>query len=155
MHTRLALVFVAALMLGSGLAAQKPDADVEALTRSFEQAFNKGDAKGIAALVTKDAVQLTPDGRFLTGQTSIEEHHAKLFGGPAKGARLTLKPSHAQDVTSDVRVSEGTYQVAGAEITGSGRYVNTLVRQGGQWRLAAIVVVPDSTQKPEMKPAVQ
>jgi hypothetical protein len=33
---------------------------------------------------------------------------------------------------------------------GAGRYVNTVLRQGGQWRLAGVVVVPDATgmQKP-------
>ena len=132
-------------------AAQKPDADIEALTRSFEQAFNRADAKGVAALYTKDAVQLTPDGQLLTGQAAIEQHHAKLFAGSAKGAKLALKPGRTHEVTSDVRISEGTYQVTGGSMPGTGRYVNTLVRQGGQWRLASVVVVP-ATQKPEARP---
>ena len=155
MHRRLAIVLAAAVALGSAMGAQKLDGDIEALTRSFEQAFNKGDSKGVAALYTKDAVQLTPDGQFLTGQPAIEKHHATVFGTTAKGAKLTLKPGRVQEVTSDVRISEGTYQVTGGTMPGTGRYVNTLVRQGGQWRLASVVVVPDAggAQKPGMKPA--
>lgn len=156
MHRRLALAVatVVVTLWGPALAAQKPDADIQALTRSFEQAFNKGDAKAVAALFTKDALQLPPDGQLLTGQAVIEQHHAKLFAGPAKGARLTLTPGRAQELTSDVRVAEGTYEVTGGSIPGTGRYVNTLLRQGGQWRLASVVVVPDSPEKPGMKPAV-
>ena len=151
MRRRLALVIAAAVVtLAPALAAQKPDADMEALTRSFEQAFNKGDAKAIAALFTKEAMQLAPDGQLLTGQSAIEQHHAKVFGGPAKGARLALKPGRTQEVTSDVRITEGTYQVTGGTMPGSGRYMNTLLRQGGQWRLAGVVVVPDmGPQKPD------
>ena len=150
MHRYFALVCATAVVLGSVLTAQKPDADIEALSRTFEQAFNKGDAKAVAALFTKDAMQLTPDGQLLTGQASIEQHHMKVFGGPAKGARLSLRPGRVQEVTSDVRISEGTYQVTGGGMPGNGRYVNTLVRQGGAWRLAGVVVVPDTggTQKP-------
>jgi uncharacterized protein (TIGR02246 family) len=150
MHRRLALAIAAIVTLGSALAAQKPDADIEALTRNFEQAFNKGDAKALAGLYTKDAVQLTPDGQFLTGQAAVEQHHAKVFGGPAKDAKLTLKLGRTQEVTPDVRISEGTYEVTGGTMPGTGRYVNTVARQGGQWRLASVVVVPDATgtQKP-------
>jgi uncharacterized protein (TIGR02246 family) len=150
MRSPLALVIAAVVTLGSTLVAQKPDVDIEALTRNFEQAFNTGDAKALAALYTKEAVQLAPDGQFLTGQTAIEQHHAEVFGGPAKGAKLTLKPGRTQEVTPDVRISQGTYQVTGGTMPGTGRYVNTVLRQGGQWRLAGVVVVPDATgmQKP-------
>ena len=153
MRRMTSLAVVAVLALAVPVLAQKPDADVEALTRNFEQAFNKGDAKGIAALFVKNAVQLTPDGLLLTGQAAIEQHHAKMFGGPAKGAKLAITPGRTQEVAPDVRIFEGTYQVTGGSIPGSGRYVNTLVRQGGQWRVASVVLVPDSTQKPGMKPA--
>jgi len=52
-----------------------------------------------------------------------------------------------------VRIIEGTYEVTGGKMPGSGRYVNTLVREGGQWRLASVVVLPDTggTQGPGTK----
>ena len=144
MHKRIALLIVALIGFGSAAAAQKPDADVEALTRSYEQAFNKGDAKALSALYAKDAVRLGPEGQLMNGQAAIEKNYTTAFGGAAKGARLTLQPGRVQEVTSDVRISEGTYQVTGGSMPGSGRYVNTLVRQGGQWRLASVVVVPQT-----------
>lgn len=86
---------------------------------------------------------------MLTGQAAIEEHHAKVFEGSAKGAKLAMKPGRTHGVATDVRISEGAYQVSGGSMPGSGRYVNTVVRQGGQWRLASVVVVPNlATQKP-------
>lgn len=150
MHERIALLIAAIVALSSVSAAQKPDAEIDALTRTYEQAFNKGDAKALAVLYVKDAVRLGPDGQLLTGQAAIEKQYGTAFGGDAKGAKLTLNPGRVQEVTSDVRIAEGTYQVTGGSMPGSGRYVNTLVRQGGQWRLASVVVVPQAggTGKP-------
>jgi len=78
------------------------------------------------------------------GQASIEQGFMRAFGGTAKGVRLALKPGRTIEVSSDVRISEGTYHTTGGTAPGHGRYVNTLVRQGGQWRLASVVAVPDS-----------
>ena len=38
---------------------------------------------------------------------------------------------------------EGTYEVAGGKLPQRGRYVNTVVRQGGLWRLVSVVTVPE------------
>ncbi len=144
MHKRTVLLVVVLIGLGSAAAAQKPDADMEALTRTYEQAFNKGDAKALSALYTKDAVRLGLEGQLANGQAAIEKNYTTAFGATAKGAKLTLKPGRVQEVTSDVRITKGTFQVTGGSMPGNGRYVNTVVRQGGPWRLASVVAVPQA-----------
>lgn len=142
-------VVVAAIAVSGmsvGLTAQKADADTEAFTRQYEQAFNKGDAKALAALHTTETVRLGADGELLHGRAAVEKHMGQTFGGPAKGARLSLRPGRVQNVTPDVRVIEGTFEVSGGSMGPlRGRYVNTLVRQEGQWRLASVTAVPESS----------
>jgi uncharacterized protein (TIGR02246 family) len=151
MPKRLALVIAVAVTLVSALAAQKPDADIEALTRQYEEAFNKGDAKALAALHTEDAIRVGANGELAVGRAAIEKQLSSALAGPVKGAKLTLRPGRVQNVTSDVRIVEGRFETTGGSSpTPRGRYVNTLVRQGGQWRAASVVLVPDtsSTAKP-------
>jgi uncharacterized protein (TIGR02246 family) len=130
------LVTVSALV-----SAQKPDADVAKLTARYEAAFNKGDAKAVAALYTEEGTRLGPDGSFLKGRALIEKMYAAGFVGPLKGVQLTLTPASSQVLTPDVQVTEGTYSATGTTPL-KGRYVNTIVRKGGQWLLASVVTIP-------------
>jgi hypothetical protein len=49
-------------------------------------------------------------------------------------------------VDADTYIGEGTYQVSGGSVPAgtptSGQYLNTMVRQGGAWRIAASAVMP-------------
>jgi uncharacterized protein (TIGR02246 family) len=124
------------------ISAQKPDPDAVKLTAEYEAAFNKGDAKAIGALYTEEGTRLGPDGSFLKGRAAIEKAYATGFaGGVLKGAKLTLTHSSSNVVTADVKVLEGTYTATGA-VPLKGRYINTVVRKGGQWLLASVVTIP-------------
>jgi uncharacterized protein (TIGR02246 family) len=147
MHKQIALLVVAFVGVGSALVAQKSEADVKALTQQYEQAFNKGDAKAVAALYATDAFRLDPQGMFHAGREAIQKHYVTGFEGPMKGTKLSLRPGRTQNLPGDVILAEGSYQLTGAaEGPPSGRYLNTLVRQDGQWRLASVAVVPDTTK---------
>jgi uncharacterized protein (TIGR02246 family) len=142
MPTRIASIAAVVLALCSTVAAQKADPDAQKLASQYEAAFNNADVKAVAALYTADAVRLGPDGQFITGRSAIEQSYVAGFAGPLKGAKLTLTPGHALTVTPDVKVIEGTFSVAAA-MPIKGRYVNTIVRQSGQWRLASVTTRPD------------
>ena len=132
-------------------APQTPAAEtgVMQLARSYEQAFNKGDVKTIALLYTADALRITPAGQFLTGRAAIENSYVEAFGGPFKGARLSLQPGVTRPLTSDVALIEGTFEVTGAGAPVRGRYVNTAVRQGDAWKLASVVTVMEAGGPPK------
>ena len=142
MHTRIAAFAVVALALSIVTAAQKADADVQKIVSAYEAAFNKGDAKAVAAMYTADALRVGPDGLLVTGRKEIEQSYVTAFGGALKGAKLSLTTGRTVNVTPDVKIIEGTFDVAGTAPV-KGRYVNTLVRQGGQWLLASVNARPD------------
>ena len=141
----LSIAAMLALGLAGTVSAQKPDAEMQKLTEQYAAAVNKGDAKAVAALYTADAVRLGPDGQVVTGQAAIEKQHATAMAGPQKGAKLTLRHGRAHTVTPDVAIIEGSYELTGGAAPVKGRYMNTVVRQGGQWRLASVVAVPDTS----------
>jgi uncharacterized protein (TIGR02246 family) len=143
MHRRIvALAAVVLLVTSAPVAAQSP-AEVQKVTDQYNAAFNKGDSKAVAALYTADALRVTPDGRLLAGRAAIEKEYVTAFSGPNKGGKLTLQPGKSISVTADVAVFEGLYEVTGGKMPAKGRYVNTLVKQGGEWRLAAVTTIPE------------
>jgi uncharacterized protein (TIGR02246 family) len=122
--------------------AQKSDPALEQLSKDFEAAFNKGDAKALAALYTADAFHLAPNNQVLHGRAAIEKFYVTSFADATKPPTLSLQPGRTQMLTSDVALTEGTYELVGAAVT-KAIYVLTMVRQGEQWRLASVVPVPD------------
>ena len=42
-----------------------------------------------------------------------------------------------------MKIMEGRFTVSGERAPLKGRYVNTIVRQGGTWLLASVVTIPD------------
>lgn len=135
---RLAACLTALLAVTAWAAAQQPDPAIEKVARTYEAAFNKGDAKAVAALHTADAVRMFPDGQVITGRTGIEQAYAAALAGELKGAKLTIGAGQVQKLSADVITSTGTYEVVGGKTPAKGRYLNTLKREGGQWLLATV-----------------
>ena len=123
-------------------AARNVDPAAEQVIKQYEAAFNKQDAKALAALYVDNAARLGPDNQVLMGRTAIEGFYVSTFAG-TKPPTLTLRLGRTQMVTPDVAVTEGTFEAAGTTVT-KGIYVVTLVRQSGQWKLASVVPVPDA-----------
>jgi uncharacterized protein (TIGR02246 family) len=143
MHRRTALVGVAMLLVGvMASSAQSPAAEIQKVADQYVAAYNKGDAKALAALYTADALRLGAEGQLVTGRAAIEQYHGKNLAGPFKGTKLIVHSGKTQSLTADVAVSEGTYEITGGPAPAKGRYQNTLLRQDGQWRLASVVIVP-------------
>ena len=109
------------------------------LTRDYEIAFNKGDAKALAALYTEDAVRLGPDNRMLRGRAAIQQFYVQDVGSGTT-PKLTIRPARTRLLRDDVAVLEGAYELADG--TG-GVYVITALQERGEWRMAAVVPVPD------------
>jgi uncharacterized protein (TIGR02246 family) len=124
-----------------------PQAEFQKVADAFIAAWGKGDAKGIAALHTKDAVRISGTGDpAAVGTAAIEQALAAALSGPYKGTTLSIKQNQYQRVTADTYVGEGTYEVSGGSMPAGtptrGQYLNTMVREGGRWRIAASAVMP-------------
>jgi uncharacterized protein (TIGR02246 family) len=75
---------------------------------------------------------------------AIEQFYTQNFAGPAKGTTLVVNQGQTQSIGNDVRVQEGTWRLTGGKDgPQAGRYLNTMVRQDGTWRLAALATIPD------------
>lgn len=121
-------------------AAQKSDSALDQIVKDYQAAFNKGDAKALAALYSENGVRLGLKNDVLHGRAAIEQFYVASFGG--KPGTLSVRPVWTPMITPDVAVLEVRYEMAG--VTGiHGVYVMTVVRQGGQWRFASVVAVPD------------
>ena len=137
-----------ALLMSSGPSVRAQagvDTEFKKLVDDFVQAWNKGDAKGVAALHTTDAIRLNTDGTVAAGRAEIEKGMATAFAGPMKGGRLMVTEGKRSQVTTDVYVGEGTYEVTGGApappgMTNKGHYVNTVVRQNGRLLIASSAV---------------
>jgi uncharacterized protein (TIGR02246 family) len=97
--TNFFMPFVMTLFLGlsSLLSHADPAADVKASYATWDQAFNKGDAKALAALYAEDALFLPATHDVITGRSDIEKFFASLFGMGVKGHKLELIQASGND----------------------------------------------------------
>lgn len=141
------VVFMSAVVLafGTAVAGQQTDPEVQKVLDEYQQAWNSGDAKALAAVYTQEAIRIGADGQPIVGRDAIEKSFAKNFAGPWKGTELTLRAGRMATVTPDVRLQEGTYEITGMSGgPAKGRFLNTIVRQGNRWRIASVAAIPDT-----------
>ena len=139
-----AIVAVLILVPCVHAAGQESNPDIQKLVEQLQAAFNTGDAKAIAALHTTEALRIGSTGGFFRGRAAIQKDAAETFAGRYKGMKLVLHPGRTQMLTPEVAVIEGTFEVTGGSAPIRGRYPNTLLREGGQWRIASAVNVRDT-----------
>ena len=145
MKTLVAGVLAVVMLAGAGASARQADPDLDSLLQQYQAAWAKGDAKSLAALYSQNAVRMQPTGAPLVGRAAIEKFFVDSFAGAWKGTKLSLKAGGTQRVSADVRIQDGTFEVSGGTGAPSrGRYLNTVVREGGQWKLASVAPVPDT-----------
>src|SRR5262249_52813993 len=106
-------VAVPLLLAGGSSVAPKNDKgkakDGDAIferARAFVAAFDKGDAKAVAAFWTKDGDYTDQTGKHLKGRAEIQKAFAGLFA-ENKGARLRLDSKALRFVTADVALEDG------------------------------------------------
>ena len=128
------------------------DEDLKKLADDFTRAWTKGDANALAGFHTQDAIRIPGDGQVVTGRAAIERNFSQGLSGPWKGSTLTITPGTSRQLTPDVSVGEGRFQITGGTpppgAATTGQYLNTYVRQGGRWQIAtsAIILPPATTR---------
>jgi uncharacterized protein (TIGR02246 family) len=141
----LGCIVALALVAGSSAGAQQKDAELDKLVQQYVAAWNKADAKALTALYADNAMRTGPTDVVVVGKAELEKYYQNSFADAAKGTTLTVTQGRAQTVSPDVRLQEGTWQTTGGKDGPMrGRYLNTMVRVDGAWRIASVVSIADT-----------
>lgn len=116
-------------------------AEMDQLQSAWKQAYEAGNAAGVAALYTDDAVYLAPYNDAIHGRAAIEARFAEQMG--MMSGRITIERTDYGG-SGDLSYGIGTYavemQMEGAEapMTENGKYI-TLAKRGadGSWKIYA------------------
>jgi len=127
---------------GSPARAAESDPQEAAITKTaeaFVEAFQKGDAKAVAAFWTQDGDYVDLTGRVRNGRPAIEKDFADLFA-ENKGLKLRIEIASLKFPTTDTAVEDGTTAVLAPDGTAPSRarYSNFFVKKDGQWLLASV-----------------
>src|SRR5580765_6750929 len=121
-------------------AAPQTDADRDAILKSaqnFADAYNKGDAKAIAAMWTENGECRDASGRTLLGRGAIEKAFADAIKANT-GSKMEVLVRTIRFPAKDMAVEEGMLRQSRntKDLPVTTAYVAVHIREGGQWRIA-------------------
>ena len=159
---RSAMIWMAAVALAVGLSARpasaadpidnaKEEAAIQKTAEEFAEAFDKGDAKALAAFFTEDGDMIDQEGHQVKGRKAIEDLYAKLFA-ETKGAKLHITITSLRVARPDLALEDGLTEVTSPDggLPSAARYTVVHVKQEGKWLLEsvreAIAVPPNNAE---------
>jgi uncharacterized protein (TIGR02246 family) len=116
--------------------------DEAAIRRVLEErnaAYNKHDAKAIAAVYAADVDLVTGTGRYLAGRAEVERYYAESFNGVDKNATVETENSKVRFLTGDVATLDIDGVVVG-RTDGTARNHATwiFVKRNGKWTVVSV-----------------
>jgi uncharacterized protein (TIGR02246 family) len=131
-------ILFSALCLFASVAAQAQEkGEIEKLNVRFAEFFNNGDAAGVAAMYTEDAVVLPPGAGIVKGRTNIQafwQRTAETLGDVTL-TTLDVKPLGGTAARETGYFSLKTKTSQPQEVTG--KYIVIWEKVGGEWKLSA------------------
>jgi uncharacterized protein (TIGR02246 family) len=111
--------------------------------QAFVEAFEKGDAKAVAAFWADDGDYVDVNGRHLQGRSAIENAFKDFFA-ENKGFKLRIDVNSVRFVTPDTAIEDGITSVIAPDGTppNQTRYTNVHVIKDGQWVLQSVREAP-------------
>ena len=138
MRTILATTVAAlALTWGAALAADDAKKIAQDVTDKWVAAYNAGDAKGVAALYTEDALFSNAGAKdFMKGQSAIEQN---IAAGIKQGWKISVVLQEARMEPNGTLTAAGEYTFTGSGPTEgkklSGHYGTADVKTGNDYRI--------------------
>jgi uncharacterized protein (TIGR02246 family) len=125
------------------------DADmaaISALTQKVVAAWAYHDADTFASVFTDDGTMILA-GVYCEGRDEVRAHMAQAFEGPYKGTQVTGKPIRLRSLGPDTAIllsQGGVLEPGETEVSPDSaiRASWLVIRQDGQWRLAAYQNTP-------------
>lgn len=111
---------------------------IRAAVDSYVNAYNRGDAKAVAAHWSESGEWISPTGQRFHGRAAIEKQLSAQFR-ESKGVRIEVSGLSIRLVSADVAVEEGTVRVLRPAATPiESTYLAIHVKKGGQWKLDSV-----------------
>lgn len=124
---------------------------IEQTDRAWEQAFNGGDAAGVAGLYTDDGRLLAPNSDIVQGRQNIQQAvQAFIDAGLKNIAFTTVDVGVSGDLAYEIGHYSLDIQAPGAQhpVTDQGKYVIVVRKQpDGSWKILADIF---NTSQPAM-----
>ena len=117
-------------------------ADDEAAIRhaidSYVEAYNRADAKAVAAHWGESAEWTNPSGETFVGRAAIEKAMAEVFA-ESEDTKIEVLDPKIRFATPDVAIEEGNVRVTSpGEPTTESTYIAVHVKQDGAWKLNTV-----------------
>lgn len=117
-----------------------PDvAAIRAASELFVAAFNKQDAKAVAALWTEDGEYVDDTGRVLVGRAAIEKDYQDFFG-TNPGAKIQITIDSVRLLSRDTAIEDGHAAVVSPKGDAGqfAKYTVVHAKVGDQWLMASV-----------------
>ena len=116
--------------------------DLEAIldqAKSFVKAFNKGDAKAIAALWAPEGEYIDDAGQRHVGHDAIENCYAELFSSNSN-VKIQVMVDSMRMLGDNVAIEDGRASIdpAPAGAAGFSKYTAVHIKVDGKWRMASV-----------------
>lgn len=118
-------------------ADEEAEAAVHASAKNFAEAYNRHDAKALAAGFAPAGELVTEDGVILRGRDAIEQHFQTIFAAAPK-SRVGIRIEAIKYIGAGAAIEEGLVEsVAGPDgLPERSQYIAVHVKQEGQWLVA-------------------
>lgn len=117
----------------------------EAVVHEFSKAWNKHDAKALAALFAPDGDLINPGGRPASGKAEIEQFFGEEHTGYLKDSQMNVSIRRVRQLRPDIAIVTVDMAMTGVRGPGSnelssGDIITTFVveKQGDAWRIVTI-----------------
>jgi len=111
---------------------------VTQLDEDYEAAYNRGDAKAVAAFYTNDAEYVDEGGNVVSGRGDIEKLLVEEFT-TNPGAKLKINVESIRLLSPDVLVEKGIATLAARDRRqGTSRYIAVYTKRAGNWKISQL-----------------
>ena len=114
-------------------------AAIRAASESFVAAFNKADAKAVAALWTEQGDLTNDSGRTVTGREAIEQEYAGFFkANPGAKIRLAIDSLKLLSDSAAIEDGRAVLDPAPAGAPATSKYTAIHVKADGKWLMSTV-----------------
>jgi len=147
--TWMVVLVILAAVVGAGAAPAKtgaavPGDELRAQAEQFAAAWDRDDAKAMAAQWTEDGDLINPFGRMAKGRSEVEKLFQDEHSTFTKGTRFTIKEISTRMVRPDLAAEDWQIELSGGQIAPDPakplvHHIFALAtKQGGHWKFVAV-----------------